>query len=97
MINIDAPDFIKRTLNINGKKIDYCFFETVVSDDKVSNFLVKSLVKIINEASIFDNLIKLIKNNLYNSNIKVLKDKDEIFYYLSSGFTCIFIKGYKEY
>ncbi|MEG1309370.1 MAG: spore germination protein [Bacilli bacterium] len=97
MINIDAPDFIKRTLNINGKKIDYCFFETVVSDDKVSNFLVKSLVKIINEASIFDNLIKLIKNNLYNSNIKVLKDKNEIFYYLSSGFTCIFIKGYKEY
>lgn len=99
-LNGNSPDLTTRIINTKYKRIGYIFLESVTSDDKVSNFLVKSIVNKVNRLSIFDNLFKNIhkelKNILYNSKIKNIKNYDEMYYYLSSGFTCIVIDGYSE-
>lgn len=96
--NNNSPDFNTRIININNKKVGYCFYESVSSDDKISNFINKSLVNIINNSNIVDNLINnifnKINNTLYNSKITKVYDYKSIYYYLSSGYTIIFIDGY---
>lgn len=72
--------------NINN--ITYIFLASVSSDDKISNFLVKSISDNKTIFNIFNNL----KNNIYNSNLSIVENMDDILYRLSSGFTIVFIK-----
>lgn len=85
----NSSDIVTRTIN----NISYIYLESVCSDDKISNFLNKSITKI--------NSIKILSselaNKIFNSNIKIEKDLSKIYYFLSSGFTCIFIKNEKKY
>ena len=89
-INGKSPDLVIRTLN---KKISYAFFESVSSDNKISDFLNKALI---NVNYYFDNVFNKIKNNLYNSKVKDVKNFDELYYYLESGFTIVFINGFSK-
>ena len=75
----NAIDLSSRIIKIKNKKIGYIFLESVSSDDKISEFLVKSLINT-NE--------KKIDNKIYNSKLKEIKYED-IFYLLPSGFTII--------
>ena len=88
-INHNSSDIVSRIITNNDIKIAYVYLESVTSDDKVSEFLNKSII---------GKDIKIIKKNLesniYNSHITTLKELDNIFYYLSSGFTVIFIDNY---
>lgn len=72
-------DLSSRIIKSKNKKIGYVFLESVSSDDKISDFLVKSLINT-NE--------KEVKNKIYNSKLKNIKYED-IFYLLPSGFTII--------
>ncbi len=72
-------DLSSRIIKAKNKKIGYIFLESVSSDDKISDFLVKSLINT-NE--------KRITNKIYNSKLKEIKYED-IFYLLPSGFTII--------
>lgn len=87
----NSCDISSRILKINNKKIAYIFLESVSSDDKISDFLVKSLNKI--KTNLFENLVTELKNNIYNSKISILENEEEIYYYLSSGFTCILVEN----
>lgn len=84
-----SSDIITRKIN---KKIGYIYLETVSSDDKISDFLNKSLINI-NQNIFFDNLYEKIKNNIFNSNINNCNTYEDLFYYLTSGFTAIVIEG----
>lgn len=87
-----SPDLNIRIINDN---IGYIFLESVSSDDKISNFLVKSILNTINHTSKF-NLYKKIKNNFLNSKVVVIKSYKDLYYYLTCGYTIVVINGYKN-
>lgn len=78
----NAIDLSSRIIKIKNKKIGYIFLESVSSDDKISDFIVKSII---------NTNKKQINNNIYNSKLKEIKYED-IFYLLPSGFTIIITK-----
>lgn len=95
--NGNSCDIYSRTFEINGKKVGYVFLESVANDDKISNYLNKSLgIDIRSKKNIFDNLFNNLQNTIPNSKLKVINTYDDIFYHLFSGFTCIFVDGYNK-
>jgi len=94
--NNNSCDINSRIIKIKNKKIGYIFLESVSSDDKISNFLMKSLNKDILKVNPFENIFNELQNTIYNSKMRIINNYDEIFYYLSSGFTCILVDGYDK-
>ena len=87
----NSSDLVIRYLNVNKKRIAYVFLEGNVSDDKISNYFMKNINLIINFSKSFN--FHELENQIPNSNIKIIKDFKDIFYFLSSGFTLIFYKS----
>ena len=42
-LNHNSSDIVNRTIDIKNTKVAYIYLESVTSDDKVSDFLVKNL------------------------------------------------------
>lgn len=98
-MNGNSPDITTRTINFGYKKIGYIYMESVSSDDKISNFLVKSITKLPKPNlldNFFTNLYDLLENNIANSKIKTINNYDEMFFYLSSGFTIVVVSGFNK-
>lgn len=101
MTNQEIIEKIKATLGNSSdivvrevsNKITYIYLESVSSDDKVSDFLLKSIVNLEKSEDIFS----MLKSNIYNSHIKELEKLEECYYYLASGYTCLFIEKEKTY
>ena len=93
----NSSDLIIRELKVNNKKVLYVFLESVSSDDKISNFLMKSINLFINSSKKTNNLFKYLENTLSNSHLIISNDISDIFSKLGSGFTCLFIDGKNEY
>ena len=89
-INHNSSDIISRIIEKGNCKIGYIYLESVASDDKISDFLNKSIINSNNDIS------KYINDYVYNSHISKLYSLDNIFYYLSSGFTILFIENKNE-
>ena len=79
----NSTDIVYRKLN----NISYIYLESVSSDDKVSNFINKSITNISNT----NNLLECIKDKIYSSHITTFTDINDCYYYLTSGYTCIFV------
>lgn len=95
--NGNSCDIYSRTFEINGKKVGYVFLESVSNDDKISNYLNKSLgIDIRSKKNLFDNLFENLENTIPNSKLKIVDNYDDIFYHLFSGFTCIFVDGFAK-
>ena len=71
------------------------YLQSVSSDDKISNFLAKSIINI-KKKELFNSFYSLIKNSIFNSNIKTCKTYEKLLYYLTSGFTIIVIDNSNE-
>lgn len=82
----NSSDIVSRIINDN---IAYIYLESVSSDDKISDFLNKSIT---NNHEI-ENIYKNLKNSIYSSHIDTCNKFNNIFYYLASGYTIVFIKG----
>lgn len=99
-INENSPDFNVRYIKLKHKYIGYAFYESVSSDDKISNYLIKSIINVSKRITIFDdlfnNIYNEIENSIYNSKIKVITTIKDTLFYLSSGFTIVFIDGYRK-
>lgn len=96
LANGNSSDITTRDIKIGNKHISYIYFESVSSDDKISDFIMKSIsedVKYNKTSTMFTNLLNRLENTIPNSKLSTVNDFDSIFYYLSSGFTCIFIDG----
>ena len=85
----NSSDIITRDI----KNISYIYLESVSSDDKVSNFLLKSVTKFDN----INNLFNILKDNIYNSHIELVTNLNQSYYYLASGYTCLFIDNENTY
>lgn len=96
-LNENSSDIVTRTIDIKNTKVAYIYLESVASDDKVSDFLVKNLSNLTKDKkNIFENIFNTLKNTIYNSHLGIEENFDNIFYLLSSGYTCIFIDGYDK-
>lgn len=84
----NSSDLKTRIIVKNNNRIGYMFLESVSSDDKISNFLNKSIINL-NKKNLFDSFYDNIKNSIYNSNITKCSKIEELFYFLSNGFTII--------
>jgi spore germination protein KA len=92
-MNGNSSDITTRIIEKNKNKIGYIFLESVSSDDKISNFLLKSITKLIS----IDSLLEELKSNIYNSHIEIISDINDSYYYLASGYTCLFINNEDKY
>lgn len=104
-INIDnikniygnSGDIQNRIIKIKNKKIAYMYLESVSSDDKISDFLVKNISSLVKDNNVnFKDLFNNLKNTIYNSNLSIVTDMNDLLYRLSSGFTIIFVEGYNK-
>ena len=86
----NSSDIIVREVNDN---LSYIYLESVSSDDKISNFLLKSIVQCDN----VNDLLKQLQRNIYNSHIELIKKFDDVYYYLASGYTCLFIDSEENF
>ena len=91
----NSPDLTTRIIKKGRNKVGYLFFDSTSSDDKISNFLNKSLV-CVNHKNIFDSLYASINNTIFNSNVKTCDSYERLIYFLSSGFTIIIFDEVKE-
>lgn len=91
----NSSEIVKRTIDIKNKKIAYVYLESVSSDDKVSNFFMKDISDYVKnkKVSFFDNLFNSLENSIPNSHLNIIEKYDDVFYYLSSGYTVIFVDG----
>ena len=94
----NSNDLKYRIINIKNKKIAYMYLESVSSDDKISDFLVKNISDIVKEKSLnlFNDMFDKLKNTIYNSNLSTITSIKDLVYNLSSGFTIVFVDGYDE-
>ena len=69
----NSSDIITRKINLKDNEILYVYLESVSSDDKISNFLMKDINKYIkNNKSIKQPLIKLLKNTIPNLHYNIV-------------------------
>ena len=85
---------VYRKKYIKNKEIDIIFNETLTSQDKLSDFIFKSLDYIETIYNEKDSLYNVIKNNIYNIKVKDIKNYEEICTYLNNGFVILLVEGY---
>ena len=81
-MNGNSSDIVTRIIQKNSNRIGYIFLESVSSDDKISDFLNKSIISM-NKKRLFDSFYNSIKNSIFNSNMKYCETYEDVFYYLN--------------
>lgn len=94
-LNGNSGDIVTRIIEKNKNRVGYIYLESVSSDDKVSDFLNKAIINL-DKKKFFDSFYTLIKNSIFNSNMKTCDNYSDMFYYLASGFTVIVVDDYKK-
>ena len=90
----NSSDLVFRKMKVQNKNILYVYLESVSSDDKISDFLVKNLSNF--NKPIFKNIFLSLKNSIYNSHLTIENNINNIYTKLASGFTIIFIEKYNK-
>lgn len=80
-------------MNIKKNKINIIYNETLTDSDKLSNFVLRSLVNIEKNYDGKEPLYDTIKNNINNIKIKKIKNYDDICTYLNNGFVILLIEN----
>ena len=95
----NGDEVTSRIFEIGNKKIAYLYLESVASDDKISNFINKSISKDAREIKKMttDKLFLYLQNTIPSSKMRIINNFDEIFYFLASGFTCLFVDDYQHF
>ena len=91
----NSSEIVKRTIRVGKQEIAYIYLESVSSDDKISDFFMKDISDYVKnrKKSLFENLFNSIENSIPNSHLNIAKTYEDIYYYLSSGYTAIFVNG----
>lgn len=90
----NSSDIVTRTIIKNKEEIGYIYLQSVSSDDKISDFLNKSIIGL-DKKKPFETLFSQLNNSIVNSNLNSCETYEELFYYLASGFTAIVINKNK--
>ncbi len=97
-MNGNSSDIVDRIIKIDNKKVAYVYLESVCSEDKISDFIMRSLSydAKYKKNNLFENIFEYLKNTLYSSKYKIIDNYDELFTLIASGFTCVFVDGYDK-
>lgn len=99
----DLDDVYFRKMNINNKNVFLAYNEALVDASLVSNFVVRSIVDVLENVRDFISLKEKIEEKLGKANVdlesrlainkiqKIDINKDNVFLYIMSGFVAIFI------
>ena len=92
----NLEDIVYHYKKIGQTRICIIYNEPLVSSDKISDFIIRSLTNIDltkpNSKPIIDN----IKSNISNFKVSNIKTYDELCFYMHAGFTIIIIEGEKD-
>lgn len=93
-----SSDIVSRKIKIHHKNILYIYLESVSSDDKISDFLMRDLSYYVKnkKTSLFQSLLQSLENTIFNSHLTTIDQLEDVFYYLASGYTAIFVEGSKQ-
>lgn len=89
----NSSEIIKRTIYIHKKRIDYIYLESVSSNTGITDFFTRDIKQY--SKSLKNNIFENLKNYIPGSNVIQSDEFSDILYYLSSGYTVIFIDGKK--
>lgn len=94
----NSADIVKRKIDIQKETIGYIYLESVSSDDKISDFFMKDISSYVKQTkkNFFDELFESIENSIPNSHLKIVQKREDIFYHLAAGYTCIFVDGERK-
>ena len=87
----NSSDIVTRKLTLSKRQVSYVYLESVSSDDKISEFLMKNLSRF-NKNNLFKNLFETLKNTIFNSHLIIVDNFKDIYYLLSSGYTIILVE-----
>ena len=87
----NSSDINDRIINIKGIKVGCIFLESSSQTSTISDFIIKSIVYIEKDKNIFNSILKLLENKLFNCQLFTIDNFEDFPYYLSSGFTIIII------
>lgn len=83
----NSPDIIFRKIKIKNKEILLVFNETITKSDSINDFILKKLTNI-NKRITRDNLYNHLENIIPENILQEVKDKNDLYTKISSGFTC---------
>lgn len=89
----NPSDFFSRTISIKNKTIGIVLLESVSNDDKISDFIMKSITADVKQKIDIQNLFMLLQNTIPNSKLQIVSQIEDLDYYLPSGFTILFVSG----
>lgn len=89
-----SPDLNTRIIKINNINVGILFFESSSQTSTISDFIIKSID--FTSQNVFENLFNQIKNYMFNCQVLTIKNLDEFYYYLSSGFTILTVDENEE-
>ena len=92
----NSSDVNSRLINIKGTKVGCIFLESSSAPGTISDFIIKSTVYAEKDKNLFNNLLKILENKLFNSQLFTIYDFKQFPYYLSSGFTIIVVDGFDK-
>jgi len=90
-------DIVYRYKYINRQKMCIIYNEPLVSSDKISDFIIRSLDFIDNKYNSEIDLIPVIKNDINNFKVTEITTYEDIVFYLHNGFTILLIDGNDTY
>lgn len=94
-ISGNGSEVTTRIIQIAQKRVGYIYLESVSSDDKISDFLVRGLTLDARETNfnLFEEIFEKLQNTIINSKLKIVETYEDLFYHLASGFTAIVVDG----
>src|SRR5574344_1019306 len=87
----NLSDIIYRKKTIRNKDIWVIFNEPLVSSDKVSDFIFRSLNDILSLKT--RDIVSNIENNIYNCKVRCVSTNEDMCNYLHNGFTIILVNN----
>ena len=90
-----SSDLAKREFIIGKKTLYLLYFESVSSDTKISDFIIKNFRFIDEKKLSISTLFLKLKNTTPNTKIKIIDKIEDLFFHLASGFTAIILDEHK--
>ena len=89
----NCSDIVYRTKYITGREINVIYSEPIISSDKISDFIMRSLDYIDNKYKTDVDLVSIIKNDISNFKITEFNTYKDLCFYLHNAFTIILIEN----
>lgn len=86
-------DIVYRKKIIHKKKLYIIFNEPLTSSDKISDFVIRSLNRIVDNRISIKKILDVIENDISNFKVKIVDNYKDICFYLHRGFTIILVEG----